>query len=84
MKPLRPFWLIFSHELQNILLLLLTEFEDLSFLGFWVLDVRVLKRARDYHVTDKPKINGSLHIVLPPPMIRLAPKPLAEKHLFCP
>ena len=36
--------------------MLLTEFEDLSFLGFCVLDTRVLKRARDYHVTDKPKI----------------------------
>ena len=60
MKPLRPFWLIFSHELQNRLLLLLTEleYEDLSFLGFRVLDVRVLKRARDYHVTDKPKMRA--------------------------
>ena len=58
MKPLRPFWLIFSHELQNRLLLLLTEFEYLSFLGFRVLDVRVLKRARDYHVTDKPKMRA--------------------------
>ena len=58
MKPLRPFWLIFSHELENRLLLLLTEFEDLSFLGFKVLGMRVLKRARDYHVTDKPKMRA--------------------------
>ena len=58
MEPLRPFWLIFSHELQNRLLLLLTEFEDLSFLGFRVLDVRVLIRARDYHVIDKPKMRA--------------------------
>ena len=29
-----------------------------SILGFRVLDVRVLKRARDYHVTDKPKMRA--------------------------